>query len=72
KWLEQGGNVASNAPPEEGAETTQKLDEILAALLDTRDRLAVLEQQVMGNEEEEEADNDNQQPPEDNPEMGVD
>ncbi|KAH9297019.1 hypothetical protein KI387_028701, partial [Taxus chinensis] len=49
-----------------------KLDEILAALLDTRDRLAVLEQQVTGNEEDEEADNNNQQPPEGNPDMGVD
>ena len=48
------GNVANNAPPE-GVATTQKLDEILAALLDTRDHLVVLEQHVMGNEEDEEA-----------------
>ncbi|KAH9308745.1 hypothetical protein KI387_036656, partial [Taxus chinensis] len=60
------GNVANNAPPNEGAATAQKLDEILAALLDTRDHLTVLEQQVMGNEEEEEAGNKNQPPPEDN------
>ncbi|KAH9324207.1 hypothetical protein KI387_004385, partial [Taxus chinensis] len=53
KMVRTRGNVASNAPPEGGAATTQKLDEILAALLDTRDRLAVLEQQVMGNEEDE-------------------
>ncbi|KAH9331980.1 hypothetical protein KI387_004088, partial [Taxus chinensis] len=66
------GNVANNAPPKGGVATTQKLDEILAALLDTRDRLAVLEQQVMGNEEDKEAGNNNQQPPEDNPDMGVD
>ncbi|KAH9300162.1 hypothetical protein KI387_011745, partial [Taxus chinensis] len=72
KMVRTRGNVASNAPPEGGEATTQKLDEILAALLDTRDRLAVLEQQVMGNEEDEEADNNNQQPPEDNPEMAVD
>ncbi|KAH9297236.1 hypothetical protein KI387_028918, partial [Taxus chinensis] len=72
KMVRTRGNVANNAPPEGGAATTQKLDEILAALLDTRDRLAVLEQQVMGNEEDEEADNNNQPPPEDNPNMGVD
>ncbi|KAH9298121.1 hypothetical protein KI387_029803, partial [Taxus chinensis] len=54
KWLEQGGNVANNAPPEGGEATTQNLDEILAALLDTRDHLVVLEQKVMGNEEEDE------------------
>lgn len=45
------GNIANNPPPKEGVTTTQKLDEILAALLDTRDHLAMLEQQVMGNEE---------------------
>ncbi|KAH9315732.1 hypothetical protein KI387_024359, partial [Taxus chinensis] len=45
---------------------TQKIDDILATLLDTRDRLVVLEQEVMGNEEEEEADNNNQPPPGDN------
>ncbi|KAH9304052.1 hypothetical protein KI387_008456, partial [Taxus chinensis] len=72
KMVRTRGNVANNAPPEGGVATTHKLDEILAALLDTRDRLAVLEQQVMGNEEDEEADNNNQQPLEDNPDTGVD
>ncbi|KAH9296504.1 hypothetical protein KI387_040092, partial [Taxus chinensis] len=71
KMVRTRGNVANNAPPEEGVATTQKLDEILAALLDTRDHLAVLEQQVMGNEEDDEAGNNNQPPPEDNPDMGV-
>ncbi|KAH9303244.1 hypothetical protein KI387_014827, partial [Taxus chinensis] len=64
-------NVSNNAPPGEGAANTQNLDEILATLLDTRDHLAVLEQQVMGNEEDEEAGNENKLPPEDNPNMGV-
>ncbi|KAH9304430.1 hypothetical protein KI387_008834, partial [Taxus chinensis] len=71
KMLRTRGNVVNNAPPREWAATTQKIYEILAALLDTRDHLAVLEQQVMGNEEDEEASNDNQLPPEDNPNMGV-
>ncbi|KAH9300397.1 hypothetical protein KI387_011980, partial [Taxus chinensis] len=66
------GNVANNAPPEGGAETTQNLDEIRASLLDTTDHLVVLEWQVIGNEEDDEAGNFNQQPPEDNPDMGVD
>ncbi|KAH9309074.1 hypothetical protein KI387_036985, partial [Taxus chinensis] len=55
KMVRTRGNVANNTPPEGGVATTQKLDEILAALLDTRDCLAVLKQQVMGNEEDEEA-----------------
>ncbi|KAH9298015.1 hypothetical protein KI387_029697 [Taxus chinensis] len=64
------GNVVNNPPPKEGASTTQKLNEILAALLDTRDHLAILEQQVMGNEEEEDTGNNNQPPPEDNANLG--
>ncbi|KAH9309033.1 hypothetical protein KI387_036944, partial [Taxus chinensis] len=55
KMVRIRGNVANNAPPDEGVEIAQKLDEILATLLNTRDHLAVLKQQVMGNEEEEEA-----------------
>ncbi|KAH9303795.1 hypothetical protein KI387_008199, partial [Taxus chinensis] len=72
KMVRTRGNIANNAPPNEGVATTQKLDEILATLLDTRDCLVVLEQQVMGNEEEEVAGNNNQPPPEDNPNLGVD
>ncbi|KAH9331895.1 hypothetical protein KI387_004003, partial [Taxus chinensis] len=71
KMVRTRGNIANNALPEEGVTTTQKLDEILAALFNTRDRLAVLEKQVMGNEEEEEDGNNNWPPPEDNPDMGV-
>ncbi|KAH9295664.1 hypothetical protein KI387_039252, partial [Taxus chinensis] len=71
KMVRTGGVVANNAPPEGGAATTQKLDEILAALLDTRDHLNRLYlKTVMGNEEDEEAGDNNQQPPEDNPDVG--
>ncbi|KAH9298115.1 hypothetical protein KI387_029797, partial [Taxus chinensis] len=66
------GNIVNNCPPNEGSTTTQNLDEILAALLDTRDRLIVLKKKVMGNEEEEKYGNNNQPPPEDNPDLGVD
>ncbi|KAH9300063.1 hypothetical protein KI387_011646, partial [Taxus chinensis] len=72
KMVRRRGNVANNPLPEEGVATTKKLDEILAALLDTRDHLVVLEQQVMGNEEEEDAGNNNQSPPKGNANLGVD
>ncbi|KAH9328995.1 hypothetical protein KI387_001103, partial [Taxus chinensis] len=72
KMVRIRGNVANNPPLEEGAATTQKLDEILATLLDTRDRLAILEHQVMGNDEEEDDGNNNQPPPENNTNLGVD
>ncbi|KAH9312187.1 hypothetical protein KI387_027222, partial [Taxus chinensis] len=57
------GNAMNN--PLLGGEvaTAQKLDEILTALLDTRDCLTILEQQSMGNEEEEEEADINDQPP---------
>ncbi|KAH9329689.1 hypothetical protein KI387_001797, partial [Taxus chinensis] len=55
---------AANNPPPDGEETTtQKLDEILVALLETRDRLDVLEKQVIENEHEEDDANDKNQPP---------
>ncbi|KAH9290942.1 hypothetical protein KI387_035059, partial [Taxus chinensis] len=57
------GNAANNPLLGGEAATAQKLNEILAALLDTRDHLTVLEQQSMGNEEEEEEANINDQPP---------
>ncbi|KAH9321594.1 hypothetical protein KI387_016233, partial [Taxus chinensis] len=60
-----------NNPPLSGeATTTHKVDEILVALLDTQDYLAILEQKVMGNEEEEDTDNNNQPPPMDNTNIG--
>ncbi|KAH9324240.1 hypothetical protein KI387_004418, partial [Taxus chinensis] len=71
KMVRTRGNIADNDPPEEGVATTQKLDEILATLLDTRDHLAILEQQVMGNEEDDEVGNNNQLPPENIHNMGV-
>ncbi|KAH9308667.1 hypothetical protein KI387_036578, partial [Taxus chinensis] len=59
--------MQKNSPPGEEAATTQKLDEILATLLERRDHLAILKHQVMGNEEEEEdVGNNNQPPPVDN------
>ncbi|KAH9292052.1 hypothetical protein KI387_042767, partial [Taxus chinensis] len=63
KMVRTRRNVANNPLPGGEAATAQKLDEILAALLDTRDRLTVLEQQSMGNEEEEEEADINDQPP---------
>ncbi|KAH9308339.1 hypothetical protein KI387_036250, partial [Taxus chinensis] len=47
------GNAANNPSPIGEVTTAQKFDEILANLLETRDRLAILKQ-VMGNEEDEE------------------
>ena len=61
------GNAANNPLQGGEAATAQKLDEILAALLDTRDHLTILEQQSMGNDEEgNEAEINDQLPPVDN------
>ncbi|KAH9312119.1 hypothetical protein KI387_027154, partial [Taxus chinensis] len=57
------GNVVNDPLPGGEEATAQKLDKILATLLDTRDRLTVLEQKSMGNEEEEEEADINDQPP---------
>ncbi|KAH9301884.1 hypothetical protein KI387_013467 [Taxus chinensis] len=69
--VRRSGNVVNNPPPEEGAITSQKIDEILATFLGTRDHLAVLKQQVIGNEEKEDASNNNQPTLEDNANLGV-
>ncbi|KAH9290939.1 hypothetical protein KI387_035056, partial [Taxus chinensis] len=67
KMVRTRGNAANNPLQGGEAATAQKLDEILATLLDTRDRLTVLEQQSMGNEEEgNEAEINDQLPPVDN------
>ncbi|KAH9306724.1 hypothetical protein KI387_011128, partial [Taxus chinensis] len=67
KMVRTRGNAVNNPLPGGEEATAQKLDEILAALLDTRDCLTILEQQAMGNEEEEEdADINDQPPPVDN------
>ncbi|KAH9321984.1 hypothetical protein KI387_016623, partial [Taxus chinensis] len=72
KMVRIRGNLTNNPSPEEGAATTQKIDEILTSLLETRDDLDLLEQNVMGNEEEEDADNNNQPLRRDNANVGVD
>ncbi|KAH9301242.1 hypothetical protein KI387_012825, partial [Taxus chinensis] len=63
KMVRTRGNAANNPLQGGEAATAQKLDEILVVLLDTRDRLTVLEQQSMGNEEEEDEAEINDQPP---------